>query len=182
MTRRDLAYAALAAGADSKPIREVSDVTRRSTSPSFRASGWPAAGWPVPPAARTVIASLAILGGTCAVAEAATAGSPVGYLDLAVPSGSTGITVQGWAADPDDLALPLTVQTSLDGAPAGAALTAVARPDVVKAVGTGPTPGFAMTVAAVPGGHTVCVTAVNVAAGNNTVAGLPAGHRATAGQ
>ena len=38
------------------------------------------------------------------MAEAATASDPVGYLDLAVPSGSTGVTVQGWAADPDNLA------------------------------------------------------------------------------
>jgi len=122
-------------------------------------------------ACATVVASLAILGGTCATAEAATPSDPVGYLDLAVPSGSTGVTVQGWAADPDNLAQPLTVQTTLDGVPAGSAITAVSRPDVVKAVGTGPTPGFAMTVAATPGGHTVCVTAVNVAAGNDTSLG-----------
>jgi len=142
-------------------------VTRRSTSPSFR---------PLRLARRagcaTVIASLAVLGGATAVAQAATVpGSPVGYLDSAVASGSTGILVKGWAADPDDLSLPLTVQTTLDGAASGAALTAVSRPDVVKAIGTGPTPGFAMTLAADPGSHTVCVTAVNVAAGGNTALG-----------
>jgi len=147
-------------------------VTRRSTSSPFRAprlSG--IARLARTAGCATVIASVAILGGTCAVAEAATPSDPVGYLDLAVPSGSTGITVQGWAADPDNLALQLTVQTTLDGAPAGSAITAVSRPDVVKAIGTGPTPGFAMTLAAAPGGHTVCVSAVNVAAGADTSLG-----------
>ncbi len=147
-------------------------MTRRSTTPSSHAPRLSRAARLARTAGcASVIASLAVLGGTCAVAEAATTGSPVGYLDLAVPSGSTGITVQGWAADPDNLALPLTVTVSLDGAPAGQAITAVSRPDVVKAVGTGPTPGFAITVAATPGGHAVCVSAVNVAAGNDTSLG-----------
>src|SRR4051812_11637744 len=151
----------MAGGPVSQPSREVSDVTRRTTSPSFRTLRLARRA-----GCATVIASLAVLGSSQAVAAAAT-GDPVGYLDLAVPSGSTGITVQGWAADPDDLTLPLTVQTSLDGAPAGQVLTAVSRPDVVNAIGTGPTPGFAMTLAAAPGSHTVCVTAVNVAAGGD---------------
>lgn len=115
----------------------------------------------------SAIAGLAVLGATVVAptaAEAAT-GDPVGYLDLAVPSGSTGVTVQGWAADPDNLTQPLTVRASLDGAAAGSVVTAVSRPDVVKAVGTGPTPGFALTVPAAPGAHTMCVTAVNLGAG-----------------
>jgi cell wall-associated NlpC family hydrolase len=144
-------------------------VTRRTTSPSFRILG--ILGIARRAGCATVIASLAVLGATTAVAEAATPGDPVGYLDLAVPSGSTGLTVQGWAADPDNLALPLTVQASLDGAPAGQVVTAVSRPDVVNVIGTGPTPGFVMTLAAAPGSHTVCVTAVNVAAGGDTALG-----------
>ncbi|MEO7259699.1 MAG: C40 family peptidase [Jatrophihabitantaceae bacterium] len=118
-----------------------------------------------------MIASLAVLGAAQSVALAATPSDPIGYLDQAVPSGSTGVSVQGWAADPDSLALPLSVQASLDGAAAGQVVTAVARPDVVAARGTGPTPGFALTLAAAPGSHTVCVTAVNVAAGADTALG-----------
>ncbi|MDQ1743152.1 MAG: peptidoglycan DL-endopeptidase CwlO [Pseudonocardiales bacterium] len=116
----------------------------------------------------TLIASLAVLGSAQSSASAATASDPVGYLDQAVPSGSTGVSVQGWAADPDNLAQPLVILASLDGVGAGQVVTAVARPDVVAARGTGPTPGFALTVAAAPGSHTVCVTAVNIAAGGNT--------------
>jgi cell wall-associated NlpC family hydrolase len=122
-------------------------------------------------AVATVTASLAVLGGAQSVAFAATPSDPIGYLDQAIPSGSTGISVQGWAADPDALATPLTVRVTLDGASAGQVVTAVSRPDVVQARLTGPTPGFALTVPATPGGHTVCVTAVNVLAGGDTPLG-----------
>jgi cell wall-associated NlpC family hydrolase len=121
--------------------------------------------------ALTAIASLAVLGCAQTVAGATTPSDPIGYFDQAVPSGSAGINVQGWAADPDNLALSLTVQASLDGAAAGQVVTAVPRSDVVAARGTGPTPGFAKTLAAQPGTHTVCMTAVNIAAGGNTALG-----------
>jgi cell wall-associated NlpC family hydrolase len=119
----------------------------------------------------TVTASLAVLGGAQSMALAATPSDPIGYLDQVIVSGSAAIIVQGWAADPDNLAQPLTVRATLDGLSAAQVVTAVSRPDVVKAHLTGPTPGFAMTLAAKPGGHTVCVTAVNISAGANTSLG-----------
>lgn len=139
---------------------------RRSTSPRSRSFGLAGKA-----AVATVIAGLTVLGGVQSVAFAATPSDPIGYLDQVIPSGSTAISVQGWAADPDDLALPLTVRATLDGVSAGQVVTAVSRPDVVKARLTGPTPGFAMTLAALPGSHTVCVTAVNISAGGDTPLG-----------
>ncbi len=146
--------------------RKVFDVTRRSTPRRAHTLGLARK-----TAGLTLAASLAVLGGAQAVAFAATPSDPIGYLDQVIPSGSTAITLQGWAADPDNLALPLTVRATLDGVSAGQVVTAVSRPDVVKARLTGPTPGFAMTLAAKPGSHTVCVTAVNIGAGANTSLG-----------
>lgn len=141
-------------------------MTRRCTPPRSRILGLAGKA-----AVATVIAGLAAFGGVQSVALAATPSDPIGYLDQVIPSGSTAISVQGWAADPDNLALPLTVRATLDGAGAGQVVTAVSRPDVVKALSTGPTPGFAMTLAAQPGSHTVCVTAVNISAGGDTSLG-----------
>jgi cell wall-associated NlpC family hydrolase len=113
-----------------------------------------------------VITGLA-LGCLQSVASAATPSDPTGHLDQAVASGSTAIRVVGWAADPDDLQQPLTVLGLVDGVVVGQQVTAVARPDVVAARFTGPTPGYAMSLPAVPGSHTVCVTAVDIGAGAN---------------
>ncbi|HEX8767343.1 MAG TPA: hypothetical protein VF714_03180, partial [Jatrophihabitans sp.] len=139
-------------------------------------------------ACATVLAGLAV-GCLQSVATAATASDPMGHLDSAVFSGSTAIRVVGWAADPDNLQQPLTVRGSVDGVVVGQQVTAVARPDVVAARFTGPTPGFAMTLPAVPGSHTVCVTAVNIGAGGNrtfrcwnVVVPIPAGAIPTAAQ
>src|SRR5919112_5728063 len=115
-------------------------------------------------AGATVLAGLAV-GCLQSVAVAATVSAPTGHLDQAVFSGSTAIRVVGWAADPDDLQQPLTVRGLVDGVVVGEQVTAVARPDVVAARFTGPTPGFAMSLPAVPGSHTVCVKAVNIGAG-----------------
>ena len=114
----------------------------------------------------TAVAGLAI-GCLQWAATAATPSDPIGYLDQAVASGSTAIRVVGWAADPDNLQQPLTVLGSVDGVVVAQQVTAVARPDVVAARFTGPTPGFAMSLPAAPGSHTACVTAVNVGAGAN---------------
>lgn len=107
--------------------------------------------------------------GTClaAPAAAATAHDPFGYLDGVIAAGSAAITVTGWAVDPDALTRPLTITSTVDGKAAGQILSAVARPDVVKAKGTGPTPGFALSLAAGAGSHTVCITAVNLGSGAN---------------
>ncbi|MEO6504106.1 MAG: NlpC/P60 family protein [Jatrophihabitantaceae bacterium] len=141
-------------------------MTRRSNPPRSRAFGLAGKA-----AAATVIAGLAVLGSAQSIALAATPSDPIGYLDQVIPTGSSAISVGGWAADPDNLALPLTVRATLDGVSAGQVITAVSRPDVVKARLTGPTPGFAMTLAAQPGSHVVCVTAVNISAGGDTPLG-----------
>jgi cell wall-associated NlpC family hydrolase len=156
-------------------------VTRRRTPPLPRAVR--GAG------SATLIASLAILGCAQPSASAATIGNPIGHLDQAVASGSTAIRVVGWAADPDDLQHRLTVRGSVDGVVVAQQITAVARPDVVAARSTGPTPGFAMSLPAKPGSHTACVTALNIGTGANTtlrcwnvVVPIPAGAIATAAQ
>jgi cell wall-associated NlpC family hydrolase len=139
-------------------------------------------------AAATVLAALAV-GCLQSTATAATASDPTGHLDSAVFSGSTAIRVVGWAADPDNLQQPLTVRGAVDGVVVAQQVTAVARPDVVAARFTGPTPGFAMSLPAVPGSHTVCVTALNIGAGGNAtfrcwnvVVPVPAGAVPTAAQ
>lgn len=111
--------------------------------------------------------------GTCLASPAAadTAHDPFGYLDGVLAASPASITVTGWAADPDDLARPLTITATLDGKVAGQVLSAVARPDVAKAKGTGPTPGFKLSLTATAGSHAVCIIAVNVGSGVNSQLG-----------
>jgi cell wall-associated NlpC family hydrolase len=93
--------------------------------------------------------------------------SPMGYLDTATASGST-VTVTGWAADPDSLALPLKITATRDGIAAViTSATVVARPDVVYARHTGPKPGYSLTMTLANGAHQVCTTAVNIGTGVN---------------
>lgn len=129
--------------------------------------------------------------GTCLAQPAAadTSHNPFGYLDSVVAASPTAIKVTGWAADPDDLARPLTITATVDGRAAGQVLSAVARPDVAKARGTGPTPGFALSLTTVAGSHVVCVSAVNVGSGANSQLGCrtvlnpgPAGAQPTAAE
>jgi cell wall-associated NlpC family hydrolase len=158
-------------------------VTRRSTPPISRALTLVRRA-----AGATALAGLAV-GCLQSSATAVTPSDPTGHLDQAVASGSTAIRVVGWAADPDNLRQSLTVRGSVDGVVVGQQVTAVARPDVVAARFTGPTPGFAMSLPANPGSHTVCVTALNIGAGANTtlrcwnvVVPVPAGAIPTAAQ
>lgn len=78
----------------------------------------------------------------------------------AVVATATGITVSGWAVDPDR-AGPVVVVVG--GGPVGGHLrTDVLRPDVAAAYpGTGDRQGFTATYAADPGTHRVCVTAID---------------------
>ena len=91
--------------------------------------------------------------------------NPFGHLDAAVAVAKTGIAVQGWAADPDDLSRSLTVTVSVDGKSAGQVVSNLARRDATIARGAGPKAGFATTVAALSGRHLVCASAVNIGAG-----------------
>ena len=91
--------------------------------------------------------------------------SPVGALEQ-VAATASGIRVAGWTKDPES-ADPLTVRVAVNGVvtPVTAGLP---RPDVQQVNPSyGPTTGFDSVVPADPGTHEVCVTAVNVGAGND---------------
>ena len=102
-------------------------------------------------------------------------GNPLGHLDVATglaptvgsadPRGT--IVVGGWALDPDAYA-PSTVEIRLDGELVRTAVANLDRPDIAQAwphLGGGY--GFNEAIAAAPGTHSVCVTALNVNAGAN---------------
>lgn len=94
-------------------------------------------------------------------------GSPVGNLE-AVTATSGGIQVRGWALDPDTVESPY-VWVEVDGR--GQYLRAnAARGDIARAFPDyGSAFGFSGTLAAAPGPHTVCVTAVNMGVGAHTL-------------
>ena len=101
-------------------------------------------------------------------------GSPFGIID-AVTSSPGQIQFRGWAIDPDT-ADPIRVHVYVDGV--GRASLAA---DGVKAgldaakPGFGDAHGFTGSISSVTGGsHTVCVYAINVLAGSNTLLGCPA--------
>ena len=108
--------------------------------------------------------------------------SPLGVVD-AESAAYRSLSVRGWAFDPESTG-PIQVRVTVDGV----VMTVTAnqsRPDVGAAFpGAGSAHGFGLTVAAVPGTHAVCVTAVNVGAGSDTslgcqdvvVAASPMGH------
>jgi len=77
-------------------------------------------------------------------------------------------TAVGWAYDPDNRAAPLWIRLTRDGVYAGDVRSAVARPDVAKVSGTGPSQGFTFSVGMPAGKHTLCLTALNIGAGSNT--------------
>lgn len=94
---------------------------------------------------------------------------PIGNLEN-VSAGPGTVTAVGWALDPDTTAsIPLHVY--VDGV--GRAFTAdLSRPDVANAYpGKGDLHGFAATVPAAPGAHSVCVYPINDAPGPNTLLG-----------
>lgn len=85
-------------------------------------------------------------------------GRPRGHLDQ-VFSTDGGVDVTGWAYDPDAVPAPSSVQITLDDA-----VVATVVADRARAAGTYPVGGdhgFATTVPASPGPHTVCVTALD---------------------
>jgi hypothetical protein len=96
-------------------------------------------------------------------------GPPFGSLDVAVGRPG-GVSVAGWAADPDTTA-PIQVHVYVDGA--GTALTAgEPRVDVAAALpGVGPNHGYSARLSADPGIHQVCAYAINVGVGSNSLVG-----------
>jgi hypothetical protein len=97
------------------------------------------------------------------------AGPPIGSLDV-VGTAPGAVTVSGWALDPD-VTTPIAVHLYVDGA-AAAVVAGGARPDVEAAFpGYGPNHGFAATLGATGGRHTVCAYGINVGVGANTLLG-----------
>ena len=90
---------------------------------------------------------------------------PFGSIDVAVGT-PDGVVISGWAIDADT-SDPIDVHVYVDGA--GIALTANgSRPDLAAVFpGYGGAHGYAATVAASPGAHTVCAYAINVRGGAN---------------
>jgi hypothetical protein len=91
-------------------------------------------------------------------------GNPIGSLDTATGV-SGGVTVGGWAIDPD-VASAIQVHVYVDGV--GAATTASqTRNDVGTAFPLyGPGHGYTVTVPAAPGTRTACAYGINVATGS----------------
>ncbi|WP_186814597.1 SpoIID/LytB domain-containing protein, partial [Actinotalea fermentans] len=104
-------------------------------------------------------------------------GAPYGAVDAAsgVPergSSPQGISVRGWAVDPDAGTAPVAVEVRVDGTPATTVTADLSRPDVGAALpGVGDRHGYGVTVPATPGAHEVCVLAVNMPAGRNPTLG-----------
>ncbi|MEE6260686.1 fibronectin type III domain-containing protein [Plantactinospora sonchi] len=96
--------------------------------------------------------------------------NPFGVLEN-VSSGISGLTLKGWAVDPDT-ADPVKVEVYLDGRWIRSDTASQSRPDVATVYpGYGDDHGFQVTVPATPGSHQVCVRAVNVGLGATTEIG-----------
>ena len=117
-------------------------------------------------AAAVAVTALCLL--PIARADAAAGHNPFGYLDQAKATSATAIVVSGWAADPDNVRLPITVSATVDGKASGSVVTSLARPDVAKARGTGPSQGFKTTLTTTKGTHSVCLVMGNRGRGANT--------------
>jgi cell wall-associated NlpC family hydrolase len=93
---------------------------------------------------------------------------------------SQGIRVTGWAFDPDAPKTNDTVAAIVDGYKVSSVTTNVASKTLARMYGTGPTPGFDLTVP-VSGRHTLCIVAGNIGSGLSTMlkcAGTPVGSSA----
>jgi Fibronectin type III domain len=98
---------------------------------------------------------------TTTAASAVTSGVPFGALE-SLHSGATGVSVTGWAIDPDTFgAIPVTITS--DGHPLATVTAKVARTDVARDYGKfGGNHGFAPTYVLASGSHQVCAIARNV--------------------
>jgi hypothetical protein len=102
---------------------------------------------------------------TTALAPPAPPPTPYGWTDEVVGLADGTISVKGWSIDPDHASGPTDVHVYTDGpwnaATNGVATTAgIARSDVAYPDGGSPH-GFATTIGAAPGNHTVYVYAIN---------------------
>jgi len=89
---------------------------------------------------------------------------PFGSLDIAAGT-PEGITVSGWAIDPDS-ADPIAVHVYVDGVGRAAIDASGARPDIAQAFPAyGGAHGFSTAVTTTGGNHTMCAFAINVRGG-----------------
>ncbi|MFS0706196.1 hypothetical protein AB6N23_16925 [Cellulomonas sp. 179-A 9B4 NHS] len=92
--------------------------------------------------------------------------APFGFLD-SVDVTSSGVTVTGWAMDPDTPG-PVDVHVYVDSA-SKAFRADRPRPDLVPVHRNGADHGYSATMPATPGPHRVCVHAMNANPGPNTL-------------
>ncbi|KRD44632.1 hypothetical protein ASE38_11150 [Cellulomonas sp. Root930] len=92
-----------------------------------------------------------------------------GIYDSAVAD-ATGLTVSGWVYDPDALGSAVALSVKVDGV-ARSAVADQPRPDLDAALRVGPNHGFTVRIPATSGQHTVCVTALKAAPGQNSELG-----------
>lgn len=110
---------------------------------------------------------------------------PMGYVDAVTTPDVGQVEARGWAADPDASSSPVTVLGLLDGSVVSSTVTTISRPDVVRALHTGPRTGFDLTVQVPTGAHTVCIVARNLGPGTDRVlrcVTTPIGSALSAGQ
>ena len=98
--------------------------------------------------------------------------APLGLLTVGRPLPGTGVTLSGWAIDPDTTR-PVTVSVSLDGVrrPAVTA-TRASSPSSLAQPGYGSLHGFAVSLPLTPGHHSVCVALANVTGTPGTATAL----------
>lgn len=117
----------------------------------------------------TVLVAASLIAVSCRVAPPpGTSSTPSGRLD-AVSGVEGGVVISGWASDWDTLA-PIKVVVMINGQWVKGVFDAnKARPDVGAAFGRGDNFGFHETIPAPAGKATVCVVALNVGAGEDSL-------------
>ena len=118
--------------------------------------------------------ALALMAGLLAACELApapgTSNSPSGYVDV-VTGGADSVRVQGWTSDWNTLN-PIDIVVLINGVWAPGAFTAnLPRTDVAARYGRGANFGYDVTLPAPAGALSVCVVALNVGRGQNTILG-----------
>jgi hypothetical protein len=91
---------------------------------------------------------------------------PTGNLDAATALPGHKARLVGWAVDPDNRYMSLTIGVYYDGHFAGWFHAPVPRPDVASALHAGPLQGYSIVLTLPAGRHTVTTIAANVGAGS----------------
>ena len=121
-----------------------------------------------------VLLALVLLSGLLTACELApnpgTSNSPSGYVDV-VTGGADSVRVEGWTSDWNTLN-PINVVVMINGAWAPGVFNAnLSRTDVAARYGRGANFGFDVTLPVPAGPVSVCVVALNVGRGENTILG-----------